>query len=312
MERFGRLDILVNNAATNPYMGRSIDIDLPRFDKTWQVNYRGPVVWCQEAWRGVDGERARRVRRQHRQRRRMSVETHIGHYNVTKAALIHLTRTLAADLAPGVRVNAIAPGLVKTDMARALWEPAEEAVAARMPLRRLGEPVDIANAALFLASDLGSWITGQTLVVDGGALLGPRSAEPPTSAQPAPGDLAERRAGEGLDQHQLAGGGVGRQLGRTAPRRAARAGGSARSAGTTRATTRWPHSGSVRPTTATSATPGQVPSTRSTAAGHTFSPPVMIRSSVRPNTRRRPAAGSHAPASPVAYQPSAPGGRPTR
>jgi NAD(P)-dependent dehydrogenase (short-subunit alcohol dehydrogenase family) len=102
----------------------------------------------------------------------LSVERTIGHYNVTKAALIHLTRTLAADLAPGVRVNAIAPGLVKTDMARALWEPAEQAIAARLPLRRLGEPSDIANAALFLVGDLSSWITGETLVVDGGALLG--------------------------------------------------------------------------------------------------------------------------------------------
>jgi NAD(P)-dependent dehydrogenase (short-subunit alcohol dehydrogenase family) len=172
MERFGRIDILVNNAATNPYMGRSIDIDLPRFDKTWQVNYRGPVVWCQEAWRASMREHGGSIVNI-ASVGGLSVETHIGHYNVTKAALIHLTRTLAADLAPGVRVNAIAPGLVKTDMARALWEPAEAVVAARMPLRRLGEPVDIANAALFLVSDLGSWITGQTLVVDGGALLGP-------------------------------------------------------------------------------------------------------------------------------------------
>ena len=85
---------------------------------------------------------------------------------------MHLTRTLANDLAPGVRVNAIAPGLVKTDMARALWEPAEEAIAAKMPLQRLGEPADIAHIALFLASDLASWITGQTVVVDGGALVG--------------------------------------------------------------------------------------------------------------------------------------------
>jgi len=172
MERFGRIDILVNNAATNPYMGRSIDIDLPRFDKTWQVNYRGPVVWCQEAWRASMAERGGAIVNI-ASVGGLSVETRIGHYNVTKAALIHLTRTLAADLAPGVRVNAIAPGLVKTDMARALWEPAQDAIAARMPLRRLGEPADIANAALFLVSDLGSWITGQTLVVDGGALLGP-------------------------------------------------------------------------------------------------------------------------------------------
>jgi NAD(P)-dependent dehydrogenase (short-subunit alcohol dehydrogenase family) len=170
--RFGRVDILVNNAATNPYMGRAIDIDLPRFDKTWQVNYRGPVVWAQEAWRSSMADHGGNILNI-ASVGGLSVETSIGHYNVTKAALIHLTRTLAADLAPGVRVNAIAPGLVKTAFARALWEPAEETIARRMPLRRLGEPDDIAGAALFLVSDLASWITGQTLVVDGGALLGP-------------------------------------------------------------------------------------------------------------------------------------------
>jgi NAD(P)-dependent dehydrogenase (short-subunit alcohol dehydrogenase family) len=173
VDRFGAVDILVNNAATNPYMGRAIEIDLPRFDKTWQVNYRGPVVWVQEAWRASMAERGGVVINM-ASVGGLSVEPAIGHYNVTKAALIHLTRTLAQDLAPGVRVNAIAPGLVKTDFARALWEPAEEQVAARMPLGRLGEPVDIANAALFLASDLASWITGQALVVDGGALVGSR------------------------------------------------------------------------------------------------------------------------------------------
>jgi NAD(P)-dependent dehydrogenase (short-subunit alcohol dehydrogenase family) len=171
VERLGSVDILVNNAATNPYMGRPVDIDLPRFDKTWQVNYRGPVVWVQEAWRASMAERGGNVINM-ASIGGLSVETTIGHYNVTKAALIHLTRTFAADLAPGVRVNGIAPGLVKTDFARALWEPAEEAVARHTPLRRLGEPQDIANAALFLASDLSSWMTGQTIVVDGGALLG--------------------------------------------------------------------------------------------------------------------------------------------
>jgi NAD(P)-dependent dehydrogenase (short-subunit alcohol dehydrogenase family) len=171
VERFGRIDILVNNAATNPYMGRAIDIDLPRFDKTWQVNYRGPVVWIQEAWKASMTDHGGSVINIS-SIGGLSVETRIGHYNVTKAALLHLTRTFAADLAPGVRVNAICPGLVKTEFARALWEPGEEAIAKRMPLRRLGRPEDIANAALFLSSDLASWITGQTVVVDGGALLG--------------------------------------------------------------------------------------------------------------------------------------------
>jgi NAD(P)-dependent dehydrogenase (short-subunit alcohol dehydrogenase family) len=170
VERFGRLDVLVNNAATNPYLGPMIDIDLPRLDKTQEVNLRGPFVWTQEAWRqwmsahggvvlnisSIGG---------------MAIETSIGHYNVTKAALIHLTKSLAKDLAPTVRVNAICPGLVKTDMARALWESNEGAVAQLVPLARLGEPEDIANAALFLASDAASWITGTTIVVDGGMLL---------------------------------------------------------------------------------------------------------------------------------------------
>jgi NAD(P)-dependent dehydrogenase (short-subunit alcohol dehydrogenase family) len=172
VERLGGLDILVNNAATNPYMGPVIDADLPRYDKTFQVNVRGPLVWTQAAWRAAMQEHGGSV---------VNVASiggirhdgGIGVYNVTKAALIHLTKVLAGELAPTVRVNAIAPGLVKTDFARALWEPAEEAVARTMPMRRLGEPEDIAGAALFLASDLSSWLTGDVLVVDGGRLVAP-------------------------------------------------------------------------------------------------------------------------------------------
>ena len=170
VERFGGLDILVNNAATNPYGGPIMDIDLPRYDKTMQVNLRGPLVWTQEAWKAALQESGGTV---------INIasvggyatETSIGVYNTTKAALIYLTKALAAELAPRVRVNAIAPGLVKTDLARALWEPNEAAVARSMPLGRLGDPTDIAAAALFLASDAASWITGHTLVVDGGMLV---------------------------------------------------------------------------------------------------------------------------------------------
>jgi NAD(P)-dependent dehydrogenase (short-subunit alcohol dehydrogenase family) len=175
VDRFGSVDILVNNAATNPYMGPSIDIDLARYDKTWQVNLRGPLVWTNQAWHASMKDRGGVVINV-ASVGGLTVEPAIGIYNATKAALIHLTRTLAAELAPGVRVNAVAPGLVKTDMARALWEPAEQVIAARMPLGRLGEPQDIANAALFLASDLSSWLTGHTLVVDGGAMIRPSSA----------------------------------------------------------------------------------------------------------------------------------------
>lgn len=177
MERFGGLDILVNNAATNPYFGPTIDIDLDRYDKTWQVNHRGVLVWTQLAWKAAMAERGGCVVNI-ASVGGMAIEPGIGIYNGTKAAVIHLTRTLAAELAPSVRVNAIAPGLVKTDMARALWEPAEDRMAASMPLARLGEPTDIAGAALYLASDLASWVTGHTLVVDGGALLGSGAMRP--------------------------------------------------------------------------------------------------------------------------------------
>lgn len=170
VERLGGIDILVNNAATNPYMGPGVDIDLPRYDKTFEVNLRGLHIWTQQAWHASMSERGGCVINM-ASIGGLSVEPMIGIYNVTKAAVIHLTRTMAAELAPSVRVNAIAPGLVKTDMARALWEPAEEMIAGRLPLQRLGEPEDIAGAALFLASDLSSWMTGHTLVVDGGALV---------------------------------------------------------------------------------------------------------------------------------------------
>ena len=168
--RFGTVDVLVNNAATNPYMGRMIDIDLPRLDKTYDVNLRGAFVWAQEAWRQSMSERGGNIINIS-SIGGLSVEPAIGHYNVTKAALLHLTRSLAKELAPAVRVNAICPGLVKTDMARALWEADEEGMARLVPLGRLGEPSDIAGAALYLASDLSSWVTGTTMVVDGGMLL---------------------------------------------------------------------------------------------------------------------------------------------
>jgi NAD(P)-dependent dehydrogenase (short-subunit alcohol dehydrogenase family) len=171
MERFGAVDILVNNAATNPYMGPTIDIDLPRLDKTIAVNWRAPLVWSQLAWRASMREHGGAILNMSSVGG-LSVEPTIGAYNATKAALLHLTRTLAAELAPGVRVNAIAPGLVKTDMARALWEANEAAIAKVLPMRRLGEPEDIARAAAFLLSDEASWITGTTMIVDGGAMLG--------------------------------------------------------------------------------------------------------------------------------------------
>ncbi len=171
VERFGGVDILVNNAATNPYFGPTLGIDPSKFDKTVAVNWRGPLVWTQAAWEASMRERGGVVLNI-ASIGGLSVETHLSIYNGTKAALLHLTRTLAKEMAPGVRVNALAPGLVKTDMARVLWEPNEERMSASMPMARLGEPDDIAKAALFLCSDASSWMTGTTTVVDGGALLG--------------------------------------------------------------------------------------------------------------------------------------------
>jgi NAD(P)-dependent dehydrogenase (short-subunit alcohol dehydrogenase family) len=173
VERLGAIDILVNNAGTNPHLGPLVDIDLGAWDKTFQVNLRGVLVWTQLAWRAWMADHGGVVVN-------MSSVGGLRHggglgaYNVTKAGLIHLTTILAAELAPGVRVNAIAPGIVQTDFSRALWQglDARDAV----PLGRYGTPADVASAALFLASDASSWITGETLLVDGGALVGTRFA----------------------------------------------------------------------------------------------------------------------------------------
>jgi NAD(P)-dependent dehydrogenase (short-subunit alcohol dehydrogenase family) len=170
VDRLGGIDVVVNNAATNPYFGPALDISDAQWAKTFDVNLRGAhalVAEAREALAAGDGGSVVNIASVGG----LLVEPGIGVYNVTKAALLHLTRTLAAELAPAVRVNAVAPGLVKTDMARGLWEQHEDAIAARMPLHRLGEPEDIARAVLYLASDLSAWVTGTTLVVDGGALL---------------------------------------------------------------------------------------------------------------------------------------------
>jgi NAD(P)-dependent dehydrogenase (short-subunit alcohol dehydrogenase family) len=172
VERFGSVDVLVNNAATNPYYGRLIDIDRGRVEKTVEVNQEALLTWTQAAWRGSMESGGGSVINMASVGAFMT-DPGIGWYNVTKAAVVHLTRQLAAELGPAVRVNALAPGLVKTDFARALWERSEDQIAARLPLGRLGEPDDIAKAALFLASDAASWLTGQVLVIDGGALVVP-------------------------------------------------------------------------------------------------------------------------------------------
>jgi NAD(P)-dependent dehydrogenase (short-subunit alcohol dehydrogenase family) len=167
---FGGIDVLVNNAGTNPYFGPMVDLDEVRATKTVEINQFSIVRWTRLAWKASMAERGGSIINI-ASVGGMATEVGIGYYNATKAAVIHLTRQFAMELAPRVRVNAIAPGLVRTHLARALWENNEEAISKYMPLGRIGEPADIASAAVFLAGDTASWMTGQTLVVDGGATV---------------------------------------------------------------------------------------------------------------------------------------------
>jgi NAD(P)-dependent dehydrogenase (short-subunit alcohol dehydrogenase family) len=172
---FGRVDILVNNAGTNPYFGPMVDLDSARASKIVQVNQFAIVLWTQLAWKASMAEHGGSIVNI-ASVGGMVTEHGIGYYNASKAAVIHLTRQFAMELAPTVRVNAVAPGLVRTHLARALWEENEAEIAKFMPLGRIGEPEDIAKTILFLAGDASSWLTGQTLVVDGGGTIRPSIA----------------------------------------------------------------------------------------------------------------------------------------
>jgi NAD(P)-dependent dehydrogenase (short-subunit alcohol dehydrogenase family) len=169
MERFSRIDILVNNAATNPYMGPLIAAELAAWDKTFEVNLRGVFLLTKLVYEA-------------------SMETHggaivnvasigglrpgigLGVYNVTKAGVIMLTRQLARELGGKVRVNAVAPGVIKTRFAEALWgnEALLDRILASNPMGRIGMPEEVAAGVLFLASDAASYVNGEVLVIDGG------------------------------------------------------------------------------------------------------------------------------------------------
>ena len=174
-ERFGRLDVVVNNAATNPYFGPMVGTERAAFDKTIEVNLRGYLEIAQAAARHfVQAEQAGCI---------INVASVValmagplqGVYAMTKAGVVSMTKTLAVELGPtNIRVNAIAPGLVNTRLAAGIVnnEDLVERVVGRTPLGRYAEPEEIAGAALFLASDAASFVTGHTLVVDGGMTLG--------------------------------------------------------------------------------------------------------------------------------------------
>jgi 3-oxoacyl-[acyl-carrier protein] reductase len=169
LDAFGRIDYLVNNAAVNPVFGPMVDYELAAVRKIFEVNVVAALAWTQLTWRAWLKDNGGAV---------LNVASigglrtgpFLGAYNASKAALIHMTKQLAQELSPGVRVNGIAPAVVKTHFARALYEHDEEATAARYPLKRLGVPTDTAKLAAFLLSDDASWITGQTVAIDGGIL----------------------------------------------------------------------------------------------------------------------------------------------
>ncbi|MGX1619083.1 SDR family oxidoreductase [Streptomyces sp. NPDC055506] len=170
MEAFGRVDFLVNNAGTNPVFGPIADLDLDVARKVFETNVVSALGFAQKTWHAWQKDNGGAIVNI-ASVAGLSPSPFIGAYGISKAAMINLTVQLAHEYAPKVRVNAIAPAVVKTKFAKALYEGREEEAAAAYPLGRLGVPSDIGGAAAFLTSGQSDWVTGQTLVVDGGIFL---------------------------------------------------------------------------------------------------------------------------------------------
>ncbi|MFD9432233.1 SDR family oxidoreductase [Streptomyces sp. NPDC060002] len=170
MEAFGRVDYLVNNAGTNPVFGPIADLDLDVARKVFETNVVSALGFAQRTWHAWQKDNGGAIVNI-ASVAGLSASPFIGAYGISKAAMINLTQQLAHEFAPRVRVNSIAPAVVKTKFAQALYEGREEEAAAAYPLARLGVPSDIGNTAAFLTSGQSDWITGQTLVVDGGIFL---------------------------------------------------------------------------------------------------------------------------------------------
>jgi NAD(P)-dependent dehydrogenase (short-subunit alcohol dehydrogenase family) len=173
-ETFGGIDILVNNAATNPHFGPLLEVDEAQWDKTFEVNVKGylhAIRACVPRMRSKDtGGRIVNV---------ASVaglvpHSGLGVYGVSKAAVLMLTKTLATELAPDIRVNAIAPGLIETRFSAGLWSTPElrDRALLAIPQRRIGQPDDLVGAVLYLASDASRYTTGAVIIIDGGQTLG--------------------------------------------------------------------------------------------------------------------------------------------
>lgn len=168
-ETFGRLDILVNNAGINPIYGPLMDADLAAVRKIFDVNVVAALGFVQLAYTAWMAEHGGAVVNLASIGGLRSTGV-IAAYGASKAALIRLTSELAAELGPGIRVNAVAPAVVKTRFATALYSHDEEGVASSYPLQRLGEPRDVASVVGFLVSDAAAWVTGETVLIDGGLL----------------------------------------------------------------------------------------------------------------------------------------------
>jgi NAD(P)-dependent dehydrogenase (short-subunit alcohol dehydrogenase family) len=172
MKRFGRIDILVNNAATNPYAGPVLGADLSAWDKTFEVNVRGMFILTKlvyEAWMEEHGGAVVNVSSVGGLRPGLA----LGVYNITKAAVVMFTKQLAREIGGKVRVNCVAPGLIKTRFAEALWgnEDILNRVLSANPMDRIGTPDEVAGAVVFLVSDAASYINGEVIAIDGGGAV---------------------------------------------------------------------------------------------------------------------------------------------
>jgi NAD(P)-dependent dehydrogenase (short-subunit alcohol dehydrogenase family) len=170
LDAFGRVDYLVNNVGTNPVFGPIIDLEPAVIRKILDINLVATFEWTQQvyrAWMRDNGGAVVNVASV----AALRPAPGLGAYGMSKAGLVYLTQQLAFELGPKIRVNAVAPAVVKTKFARALYEGREDEVIRGYPAGRLGIPEDVGHAVAFLLSDHASWITGHVAVLDGGATL---------------------------------------------------------------------------------------------------------------------------------------------